>query len=230
LGNGKLEQRYAAIVIASAGQPIWIPLGKAESVDPFVKQYQRLVRDAADQEELAANLEKLYEKLWMPIEQSLSPDVKRVVISLDGQLNFVSFGTLLDSNERFLAEKYTVRYAANGRDLLRDVKPVATAAAIVFANPDFTLRQGETTTKQVGESLNSGEGAKHGYEKADIEDLTFGPLTGTQAECDMLANALASWQCKAVFFTGKDATKGALLARGSFTVHLASGHAWILRA
>lgn len=59
-------------------------------------------------------------------------DAKRVIISPDGQLNFVSFATLLDSEERFLAEKYIVQYAASGRDLLREVsslKILCTAVA-----------------------------------------------------------------------------------------------------
>ena len=33
LGRGKCEQRYGAIVLLSKGAPLWIPLGKARTMD-----------------------------------------------------------------------------------------------------------------------------------------------------------------------------------------------------
>ena len=139
LGNGNSEQRYGAIVLASNGQPAWIPLASIGAVNKLVSRYQRLVRDTSDEAELLANLEKLYIELWAPVERSLPSGVKRVIISPDGQLNFVSFATLVDSNERFLAETYSVQYVASGRDLLREITPTTHNEAIVFANPDFTM-------------------------------------------------------------------------------------------
>jgi CHAT domain-containing protein len=92
-------------VLTSTGQPKWIPLAKATEVNAMVQNYQRLVRDPSEENELLANLEELYRKLWTPIEQSLSHELKRAIISPDGQLTFVSFATLLDSENHFFAEK-----------------------------------------------------------------------------------------------------------------------------
>jgi hypothetical protein len=144
----------------------------------------------------------------------------------DSQLNFVSFATLLDAEERFLAEKYTLQYLLSGRDVLRDVQPGIRTAAFVFANPDFTLNSSHIV---VGADRNSSIaiGALRGTEKRGIEDLTFGPLEGTQKECDRLVNAFEGWHWSAEVFTGPNATKAALLQ-----VHApypALGHARILR-
>jgi len=155
-------------------------------------------------------LEELYRKLWVPIEQSLPPEVKRVIISPDGQLNFVSFATLLDSDKRFLAEKYTMQYVASGRDLLRDLTPSTSTATVIFANPDFTLNPTGATMRSVGENR-------------DIEDLSFRALPGTQRECDILTSKFEAWHWKAEIFTGKEATKEALLRIHSpYILHLAT--------
>jgi hypothetical protein len=57
-------------------------LGKAEEVEAIVSRNKNLVHDASDQEELSANLEKLYRELWAPIEQSLPRRVRRVASAL----------------------------------------------------------------------------------------------------------------------------------------------------
>jgi CHAT domain-containing protein len=121
LGKGKWERRYGAVVLASSRQPRWIALGSAKDVDATVSRYQALVRGASDAGALSESLESLYGQLWAPIERALPPDAKRVIISPDDQLNFVSFATLLDAEGRFLAETYAVQYAASGRDLLREL-------------------------------------------------------------------------------------------------------------
>jgi CHAT domain-containing protein len=223
LGTGKFEQRYGAIVLTSSGQPKWIPLRNAETEEVTVNRYQSVVRGAPDEEELSGVLEQLYSDLWSPIEQSLPSNTKRVIISPDSQLSFISFATLLDSEGHFLAEKYRVQYVASGRDLLRDFQPTAVRTAAIFANPNFTLTPGEDTTGSGGQYLNHSEGSIRGNEKADIKDLHFEPLAGTQTECDKLASVLESWQWKVNSFTGDEATKEALSRIHSpYILHLAT--------
>jgi CHAT domain-containing protein len=222
LGKDKWELRYGAIVLTSSGQPRWMALGRAKDVDAAISRYQALVRDASDPGALSESLENLYAQLWTPIERTLPRGLKRVILSPDSQLNFVSFATLLDPEERFLAEKYTVQYLASGRDVLRDVQPGIRTAAIVFANPDFTLNSSHIV---VGADRNSSIaiGTLRGTEKRGIEELTFGPLEGTQKECDRLANAFQGWHWSAEVFTGPNATKAALLqVHAPYILHLAT--------
>ena len=147
LGKGKWEQRYGAIVLFSKGAPLWIPLGKANEIEALVRRYGTLVRGSPEEEELSANLQALYEALWAPIGQALPSQTKRIIISPDGQLNFISFATLLTKDKQFLAQTYDVQYVASGRDLLRELKPSTAKEVVLFANPDFDL----ASTANVGQ-------------------------------------------------------------------------------
>jgi CHAT domain-containing protein/Tfp pilus assembly protein PilF len=223
LGKGAFEPRYGAVVFTSSGQPRWIALGSAKDVDAIVSRYQGLVREASNAGALSETLESLYGQLWGPIERALPLRLKRVILSPDGQLNFVSFATLLDPKERFLAETYTVQYVASGRDLLRDVRPATGTAAIVFGNPDFILRPSRSTAQADDNSLSVTAGTLRGTERRDMEDLAFGPLEGTQKECDRLINAFHAWHWQAQVLTGPDATEVALRQIHSpYILHLAT--------
>ena len=222
LGKRQSERRYGAAVLTATGEPRWVPLGNADDLDAMVSRYKRLVRGAPDQDELSTNLEELYRELWAPVEQWLPHAVKRVIISPDGQLNFVSFATLLDSSERFLGEKYLLQYAASGRDLLPDFTPTASTAAIIFANPDFIASSVPTIAKATDESSITA-GNLRGTEKRELQNLTLSPLEGTQREFETLARTFAMWHWETDSFTGKDATKEALLGIHSpYILHLAT--------
>src|SRR5271165_4478360 len=95
----------------------WLPrrfrtLTSSLSVMPRVDQNRagvpRWVRltDTPQEEELSENLQSLYEALWAPIGQALPSQTKRIIISPDGQLNFISFATLLTKDKQFMAQKY----------------------------------------------------------------------------------------------------------------------------
>ena len=80
------------------------------------KRYQDMMDKQL--ESLKVENKDLHEKLWAPVGKLLSPEIKSVMISPDGLLNFVSFATLLTEDEQFLGQKYAVSYIASGRDLL----------------------------------------------------------------------------------------------------------------
>ena len=115
-----------------------------------------MVRGSPEEEELSANLQALYEALWAPIGQALPSQTKRIIISPDGQLNFISFATLLTKDKQFLAEKYDVQYVASGRDLLRELKPSTAREVVLFANPDFDLTSTTMLAKAEDRSANAG--------------------------------------------------------------------------
>ena len=223
LGKGKWEQRYGAIVLFSKGAPLWIPLGKANEIEHLVRRYGTLVRGSPQEEELSANLQALYEALWAPIGQALPSQTKRIIISPDGQLNFISFATLLTKDKQFLAQTYDVQYVASGRDLLRELKPSTAKEVVLFANPDFDLASTPMLAKADNRSADAGSKSIRGSEKRDIEDWSFGSLEGTQKERDELIKKFAGWGWTPTDFTAKEATKEALLKIHSpYILHLAT--------
>ncbi len=221
LGKNQWEQRYGAIVLFSKGAPLWIPLGKANEIEHLVRRYGALVRGSPQDEELSANLQALYEALWAPIGQALPSQTKRIIISPDGELNFISFATLLTKDEQFLAQTYDVQYVASGRDLLRGLKPSIGKEVVLFANPDFGLAS--TTILAKADHPFADEGSLRGVEKRDIEDWSFESLTGTQRERDELIKKFAGWGWTPTDLTAKEATKETLLKIHSpYILHLAT--------
>ena len=223
LGKGKWEWRYGAIVLFSKGAPLWIPLGKAKDVEQLVRRYGRLVRGSPEEEELSANLQALYEALWEPIGQVLPSQTKRIIISPDGELNFISFATLLTKDKQFLAQTYEVQYVASGRDLLRELKPSTAKEVVLFANPDFGLTPTPMLAKADNGSSYPASKSIRGSEKRDVEDWSFESLDGTQKESDELIKKFAGWGWTPSDFTAKGATKEALLKIHSpYILHLAT--------
>jgi len=186
LGKSQWERRYGAIVLFSTGAPLWIPLGKANEIERLVRRYGALVRGSPEEDELSANLQALYEALWAPIQQALPSQTKRIIISPDGQLNFISFTTLLTRDKQFLAQTYDVQYVASRRDLLRELKPSIASEVVLFADPDFGLVSTPMLAEANNRSSDPGSESIRGSEKRDIEDWSFGSLGGTQKERDEL--------------------------------------------
>ena len=218
-GKGKWEPRYGALVLLSTGAPLWVPLGKAKEIEHLVRRYGSLVRGSPQEEECSANLRDLYKALWAPVAQVVPNQTRRVIISPDGELNFLSFATLLTEDNQFLAERYSVQYVASGRDLLRQLKSSPTKDVVLFANPDFDL--GSTAMLAKADDRSSAE--IRGSEKRDVIDWSFESLTGTQKEKDELTKKFAAWGWAARDFTAKEATKEALLKIHSpYILHLAT--------
>jgi CHAT domain-containing protein len=221
LGKNQWEQRYGAVVLFSKGAPLWIPFGKANEIEHLVRRYGNLVRGSPQEEELSANLHALYEALWAPIGQALPSQTKRIIISPDSELNFISFATLLTNDNQFLAQRYTVQYVASGRDLLRELKPSTAKEVILFANPDFRLTSTAMLAKADNRSADAG--SIRGSEKRDVEDWSFDSLEGTQKESNELIKKFEGWGWNPSDFTAGKATKEALLKIHSpYILHLAT--------
>jgi CHAT domain-containing protein/Tfp pilus assembly protein PilF len=218
LGKNKYEPCYGAIVLSAGAPPRWVTLGSAKEIEAALRRYQRLVRKAGD-DEMAAILQKLYNEVWEPVEQAFPSGAKRVVLSPDGQLNFLSFATLLGPDKGFVAEKYSVQYATSGRDLLRESQPTERKQVIVMANPQFD-REIQLAS---GGLPSEGSSVLRGTEKREIEDLSFEELGGTQKEGDELLSKFRQWGWHAESLTGVEVTKRALMdLHGSYILHLAT--------
>ena len=223
LGKSKFESRYGAVVLSADTAPRWVALSHAQDIETALKRYQRLVRDPRDEDEMAAILQKLYHELWEPIEQAFPANANTVIISPDGQLNFLSFAALLDGENRFVAEKYSLRYVASARDLLRKAKVTSNNQVVVLANPKFDKDLNLNTQLAKSDLPTEGSGVLRSTEKRDFEDLSFEELGGTQAESDQLLGQFNGWRWPAKSLTGVQVTKQALLElHGPYILHLAT--------
>jgi CHAT domain-containing protein len=218
LGKGKFEPSYGAILLSAATPPFWVTLGSAKEIEATVNRYQRLVRNAGD-DEMAAILGKLYNEVWEPVERMFPVPTNRVIISPDGQLNFLSFATLLNPEKGFVAEKYSIHYVTSGRDLLREPKPTQNKQVLVMANPKFDM----DIQLASSDLPTEGSGILRGAEKRDVEDLNFEELAGTQKESAQLLLIFRDWGWQASSLLGPEASKRALLdLHAPYILHLAT--------
>ena len=213
LGKTKVEKRYGAVVIPASGEAKWVLLGAAAEIEKDVKLYQKSVRGETDEETLGIVLKALEQRVWAPIEKALPEDSTTIIVSPDGELSFVSFATLLTPDDRFLCEKYSIRYVASGRDLVRENKPSGNPMTVVFANPKFD-------SQAITQAPGSSSAVARSLEMRALQSMSLPPLPGTADE----AAALEKWAGKAVkVFLGSNATEAELsLVSSPRVLHLAT--------
>jgi CHAT domain-containing protein len=129
-----------------------------------------------------------------------------VILSPDGDLNFVSFVTLMAPDGEFLAEKYSLRYVASGRDLLREINLSTAKGLVAFGNPDF----GGEIKLAANRSVDEAASPLRTLELRDFGGVSLPPLPGTGAECSALKNQVARSGTKAQVFLGAEATEAQL--------------------
>lgn len=198
IGPDIWDRSYGAVLLTSSGPPQWVYLGPASRFKTLVDRYQIAIRSRSDDATLSAVLAKLYDDAWEPIETALPQGTDLVLISPDGILNFVSFATLLDSDHRFVGEKYSFCYLGSGRDLLRNPATTTNRNFEVFADPDY------------------GKPATNSY-------ISFRPLPASAEEGLILKAAAQHSDCAFNLYTGKDATKSQVRAlRSPYILHFAT--------
>jgi CHAT domain-containing protein len=228
LGKAEFEPRYGAIVLTTKGKPHWISIGRADEIETSVTRYRNQAADP-DTSEQALNdtLRGLFDQIWAPVERALLDQTRTLIISPDGQLNFISFATLLTPKDRFLAEDHLVQYVSSGRDLLRDTKLAANSQLMAFGNPDF--RRKAVPSDKV-ESPTGQQIALRGKARQDLEELGLPALPGTKAECAVLAERAKQWKWTSTQFLAADATEAELRkVRSPHILHLAT-HGFVLDA
>ena len=149
--------------------------------------------------EVEAQTKFLSEKLWAPIAAKIPEGTKRLFLCPDANLNFLSFAALLESDGRFVAEKYPITYIGSARDLAKKPSGKISKSMALIANPQFDAANKIAKTNALV-AMRSAEADVFG-------SIALPPLPGTEAEAASL-QALAAesgWQTKS--YLGKDATE-----------------------
>jgi CHAT domain-containing protein/ATP/maltotriose-dependent transcriptional regulator MalT len=133
--------RYAVAILTYKGNPKWIDLGEAEPIDLAVKEFRDILRNGQKQlSDLQESLRSLQNLLIPRIQVELG-DISHLLIAPDSQLNLIPFAALVDSQNQYLGDVYTISYLTSGRDLLRlqvEKSDLPTQPdAVIIANPDL---------------------------------------------------------------------------------------------
>ena len=215
---------YVAYVLRRGGEIKWKELGEARAIDTAIASLRKALRDPkrVDVKRLARAVDA---KVFQPLRPLLG-DMTRLLISLDGSLNLVSFAALVDERGRYAVERYSISYLTSGRDLLRlQVARESKGGPLVVAAPDF----GRRSPIEVAQLEKQEEDAPKGEVKAEsarsaIKEIYFPPLPHAERE----GEALRALMPDATLLTKGQATKAALSqVRSPKLLHIAT-HSFFL--
>ena len=131
-------QRYLAFILG-AKTIAAVDLGASEAIDARVATLRAQVargRDRpANDPELVAAQRALFDAVLRPLDLA---GVSELALSLDGALQLVPFEIARDSTGE-LVERFAIRYATSGRDLLA-TKPAAVTEIRIVADPEFSTQ------------------------------------------------------------------------------------------
>lgn len=224
-GKGAWLDVYGALIIAKHGAPKWVSLGDANGIDRAILQFREAV--TTNPSKLYPICRELYDLLLGPIVTQVPADFDELIVSPDGQLNFLPLAVLLMPNGKFVCQRYIIGYVASGRDLLRS--PIASASSAekieIFANPDFDPAAGTAETRGTG----SPETLARGLAQSISASVALRALPGTAAEAEFVKRAAEKAGTKDVeILQGDNATKTALFnSKSPWVLHLAT-HALVL--
>lgn len=205
-----------------------VDLGDAAAIDQQAEAFRQALRTRDPEVKTIAR--KLDAKLMQPIRQRLGT-TPNLLISPDSQLNLIPFAALVDEQNRYLVETYTINYLTSGRDLLRlQTNATSRQPPVLIANPDYANPGNPQSVAQLQSSrstaiastsprpsLGAGQGVRAANQRsADLSRLQFGPLPGTAAEAAAIAPNYVT------LFTGTNATENALKQVRSKILHIAT--------
>jgi tetratricopeptide (TPR) repeat protein len=218
------EAGYGAVILGKQGQPVWVSLGTANEIDALVKRYQTLTARQSTDEDLTVNLANLYRAIWAPVQDALPKGTRRIILSPDDQLNFLSFAVLLCPDGRFLAEQFQIQYVASARDLVRELNPVADHHVVVFANPDFDLDSSKLPVSRGNSASMDDHVPFKGSELDDVQTWSFQKLATSGEEAEKLIKMFANWGWSSTSFIGANARKIKLLneVHSPYILHLST--------
>lgn len=206
------DQRYLAVMLAPGGHTRAFDLGPAAPIERAAKALHEAL-SRADRDPLPA-AQAAYRRLLAPLMPHLG-GYHHLILSPDGALNRFPFQALHDGHD-YLFESLDTSNVTSGRDLLRGVTSphhaAAASDAVVFADPDFSLREAAETRPVRSESVQAAlRGPWQGggsTQRTLFDGRHWTGLPGARRE----AEAIARMFPRSRLFLGTDATAESLLA------------------
>ncbi len=197
---------YLAFVISGPGKIYTKDLGEASGTDSLIDEYRQHLLSVSSSDRLPTIVDQMdfkkiskaiYDKIWRPIEAQI-PEHDLLLISPDGGLNMVSFGGLMDDEEKYLIEKFPIHYLSSGRDLIRlqdEGRPASGLYAL--GDPDYNSPASARLSKPEGLPKDSvsqpvyyvARNVRSG--RRELRDVVVKPLPSTKPEVEQIAE---NWQ------------------------------------
>ncbi len=244
------DWKYIALVLrggTNSAEPdvALVSLGTADKIEAAVKKWRKAAAPdeqgrRSEKSALDAASQELAALVWNPIVPALA-GCRKVYVSPDGELSFVSFASLPGSKpDSFVIDDYDITYVGTGRDLVRTGSSEASAPLLVGA-PDFgTVSPSASSASSAVQKQQKGLTAD-GADSADAEQkellamrtgisdlrsfsaLSFPPLPGTRTEVESVGRLLQDRKQNPSLLTGSKADEATVkTAKHPAILHLAT--------
>ncbi|WP_238178440.1 CHAT domain-containing tetratricopeptide repeat protein [Calothrix sp. 336/3] len=206
------QSRYAAVVLRRTGEPKWVDLGDAATINKSVANFRQVLSSPLSDkrgidvtpipgkkqtlrlQEVARTLDK---QVMAPLRPLLG-DARHLLLSPDGQLNLIPFEALKDEQNRYLVQNYAFSYLTTGRDLLRlETTAKQLSNPVVFADINYEQQETVIASKSRG---------TENKRSTDFANLKYGSLAATSAEGKEIKKIFPNTNV----ITGKKATEAAI--------------------
>ena len=218
-------RRYGAYLLRPTGDPSWVELGDAKTIDAAADAFLAALADP-DRSDVSALGRALYDRAFKGLVAQLG-QTRRVLIAPDGLLNLVPFGAVVDTSGRYLIQRFNFSYLTSGRDLLRlGAAARAKRGPVIVADPRFDSADPEPAGTKKPSARSSDVVASRGLRSRDLRGKKWAQLPGTAEEADALASLLGQVEV----LRGTHATEAALKkVAGPRILHIAT-HGFFLPA
>ncbi|MBR8835944.1 MAG: CHAT domain-containing protein, partial [Stigonema ocellatum SAG 48.90 = DSM 106950] len=217
LSQSKGKPHYAAAVLRSIGEPKWVDLGDAATIDKSIASMQTALAtksgtrsainvsptDGAKPQPSIQQLARSVDKLVMTPIRPLLGDARHLLLSPDGQLTRIPFEALVDDLGKYLIQRYAFSYLTTGRDLLGfESEAHSRSAPVVFANIDYDQQYDPVAAKPKSNDIRGSDDRR----SIDLANIQFPRLENTLEEAQTI---------KAIFpetkvFLAQEATQAAI--------------------
>ncbi len=194
--------RYVAYILLNQGDPKWVDLGDAETINDAVTEFRRTIRSKSGSQmpfkKAARTLDTL---LMQPIGKQLG-DRHHILLSPDSQLNLIPFAALINEKNQYLLENYEITYLSSGQDLIRlRANLPSKQNPLIVANPQFD-KPGNPPAVRARSSTRGISNSR----STDLASLQYNSVEGTAAEAKAISTILPNVK----LLTGSEATENAI--------------------
>ena len=186
------KKHYAAAVLHSTGEPRWVDLGEAATIDKSIASMRTALTtqsgnrgidvtptNGAKAQPQIQQLARTVDQLVMTPIRPLLGNARHLLLSPDGQLTLIPFEALVDEQGKYLIQRYAFSYLTTGRDLLHfDSEAHSRSAPVVFANIDYDQQYNPVAAKPKSNDIRGSDDRR----SLDMATIQFPALKNTLEE------------------------------------------------
>lgn len=194
--------RYVAYILLNQGEPKWVDLGNAGTINEAVTDFRRTIRFKSGSQMPFKKAARTLEAMLMQSIRKKLGNRHRILVSPDSQLNLIPFAALIDEKSQYLLENYEITYLSSGQDLIRLQADLPSRQnPVIVANPQFDKPENSLSMRVAAKNTY---GSSNFFE--DSASLQYNSLEGTTIEAKVISTILPNVK----LLTGEAATENAV--------------------